>query len=981
MTHPMNSEEAFKKFESLLRLYTDKENSIYSSNEAKTRLLLIDEILILLGWDKSSFNPETHIPKAGFSDYLLTIDDNPRLVVEAKRIGDTFRSAKSKLLKREYEVRYFKRSFKSSFSDVIEQARNYCVETKVPFALLTNGAEWVAIQLLTLPGVSLDTAKGIYFGNIFSEKFEFDLFWNLISKNAFNDCQLEEYLSNINYQPSEVCRILRSDYSSLQWQSDKQEAYLSDFYEHFFSQITESNKRNMLEFCFVSDSKLDQYRGELKRLLKDSIPKFLPLNTDDFEPGESKTSILNDSNTGQVVIITGSVGCGKSTLVTKCLVEARQQKGELAKPILIDLINEVSRSNINARNIIFQLIYKFLEDKFEYIFEQDYLRKIYSREIRQLKEGEYRDYFLLAPKDFIKQEADLISSKKQNIEDFVLRALKQLTSENNSVILIIDNVDRAHEKFQEEMYALSHKISSFTGAKTIITLREFTFFKNKSGGFLDVRADDKVIHLKAPDFEKLISKRIKYIDTKLDEDYRKKEWRRRYEDYDDFIKGIKLHASAVKESIQVSSDGHNILETLSSISWHNIRYFYELLKRVHRQLGSSSIWNSSEVIAALMASTEIGEKPTLPNLFIPYQNVNQAYFLKLRLITFLSILKAGEITSGVPVNRIIDFLKLYGYQRVWITASLIDCVKQRLIECLEIPSEEESIDNFELDFEGTYRLSPLGLLYLSQIIKNRTYQSLISVDLPFHSLLDFDSIKVEFEDVISYMTDQKQSLVFKEGLDIIVNSELPLKTGKYLTKELIKEQILTEGFLSHTELQLTERKVQELFMSINEFNYSYLRPQPVISNQPKPQSDINISGQQCWKFDTENNDGFELTGTQEREVDHRDFVKSMRYEFDDCNHLGTEFIPLIFCALRLRLIEGVEYSSGAELTKLINDYLVSDTNQKFPNNVSRSLRSNKLQSQEWLDCRTDMHVKNKMFGLTDCWEIYWSEIFDKEEIE
>lgn len=970
MTRQKNSEEAFKEFESLVGSFKEKENLIYSSNEAKTRLVLIDEILSLLGWDKSSFNPETYIPKAGFSDYLLAIDDNPRLVVEAKRIGDTFRSATSKLLKREYEVRYLKRAFKSSFSDVIDQAKDYCIETKVPFALLTNGAEWVALQLLTLPGVSLDTAKGIYFGNVFSQEFEFDLFWDLISKNAFSDCQLEEYLSNINYQPSEVCRILRSDYSSLQWKNNKQEDYLSDFYEHFFSQITESNKRNMLEFCFVSDSKLDQYRGELKRLLKDNAPKFLPLNTDDFEPGESKTSILHDSNSGQVVIITGSVGCGKSTLVTKCLVEARQQKGNLAKPILIDLINEVSRSNIDARKIIFQLIYKFLEEKFETVFEQEYLRKIYFREIRQLKEGEYRDYFSISPNEFIKQEAELIYNKKQDIEDFVLRALKQLTSENNSVILIIDNVDRAHENFQEEMYALSHKISSYTGAKTIITLREFTFFKNKKGGFLDVRSDDKVIHLKAPDFEKLISKRIKYIETKLDDDYRKKEWRKRYENYDGFITGIRVHASAIKDSIQVSSDGHNILETLSSISWHNIRYFYELLKRVHRQLGSNDIWSSSEVIAALMANSEIGEKPTLPNLFIPYQNVNQAYFLKLRLITFLSVLKAGEITSGVPVNRIIDFLKLYGYQRIWITANIIECVKQRLIECLEIPSEEESIENFELDYDGTYRLSPLGLLYLNQIIKNTTYQSLISVDLPFHSLLDFESIKSEFDLVISCMTDQKKSLIFKEGLDIIVNSSLPQKTKEYLSKELIKEQTLTEGFLSHTELQLTERKVQELFKVSHDYKL-----QTALLKNNKIKSDIDISRQECFTFDIDDSEKFELVAAQECEIDHRDFVGSLGYKFDDCNYLGTEYIPLIFCALRLRLIEGVEYSSGAELTKLINDYLVSDNNQKFPNNVSRALRSKKLQSQGWLDCRSDMHVKNKMFGLTDSWEIHWSEIF------
>ena len=400
---------------------------------------------------------------------------------------------------------------------------------------------------------------------------------------------------------------------------------------------------------------------------------------------------------------------------------------------------------------------------------------------------------------------------------------------------------------------------------------------------------------------------------------------------------------------------------------------------MHRQLGSSSIWNSSEVIAALMSYTDIGEKPTLPNLFIPYQNVNQAYFLKLRLITFLSILKAGEVTTGVPVNRIIDFLKLYGYQRTWITASLIECVKQRLIECLEIPSEEESIENFELDFDGTYRLSPLGLLYLNQIIKNRTYQSMISVDLPFHSLLDFDEIKSEFHNVISYMTDQKKSLMFKEGLDIVVNSNLPLKTGEYLSKELKKEQILTEGFLSHTELQLAERKVQELFMSIDEFKYPSIISKATICVASKSQNGIDISGQHCLQFDDGSN-SVKLMGTQGSEIDHHDFVHSMEYEFDDCNHLGTEYIPLIFCALRLRLIEGVEHSSGVEITKLINDYLVSDTNQKFPNNVSRALRTNKLLSQKWLDCRTDIHVKNKMFGLTDSWKNYWSEIFDKKSL-
>jgi hypothetical protein len=231
------------------------------------------------------------------------------------------------------------------------------------------------------------------------------------------------------------------------------------------------------------------------------------------------------------------------------------------------------------------------------------------------------------------------------------------------------------------------------------------------------------------------------------------------------------------------------------------------------------------------------------------------------------------------------------------------------------------------------------------------------------------------------MTDQKKSLIFKEGLEIIVNSSLPKKTGEYLRKELIKEQTLTEGFLSHTELQLTERKVQELFMSMNEPNITYSQKNE--HNDPVSNIVTEVSGQQCLRFEDDESENFELVATRVNEIDHRDFVQSLAYEFDDCNYLGTEYIPLIFCALRLRLIEGIEYSSGAELTKLINDYLVSDTNQKFPNNVSRALRSEKLQSQNWLDCRADMHAKNKMFGLTDCWETHWCKppiVFRKKDV-
>jgi predicted type IV restriction endonuclease len=57
------------------------------ANEAKTRLLIIDEVLSILGWSKNEYEPEQATSTRSYTDYRLTIDGQPRLIVEAKRIG------------------------------------------------------------------------------------------------------------------------------------------------------------------------------------------------------------------------------------------------------------------------------------------------------------------------------------------------------------------------------------------------------------------------------------------------------------------------------------------------------------------------------------------------------------------------------------------------------------------------------------------------------------------------------------------------------------------------------------------------------------------------------------------------------------------------------------------------------------------------------------------------------------------------------
>jgi hypothetical protein len=961
-----NKEIAFQKILDIAERYKDKQDGIHKANEANTRLLIIDEVLKSLGWNPDEFNPETHTSSNGYVDYLLKYKNVPRLVVEAKKIGLTFCTPTNKKpSQHEYTISYFKQAFKALLTETIKQASSYCYDNSVSHAVITNGAEWMVLQLVPQAGKSLDGMKGVYFGNIFSENFYFDLFYELLSKEKVITGNLESYLCEINYAPSPIYKTLKSDFGNLQWRTYEKERYLDDFYRTFFDEITNSNQLKMLEHCFVSDSKLDQYRGDLKRILRDTAPNFLPIGTDDLEPGEGAASIIEERNSGKVVLITGSVGCGKTTLVRKVLNETRRFHKANTVPIIVDLINDVSSNVKQAKETIFKRINESFLNEFPEIHDHETLKSTFRVELHALKNGPYKEVFNHNPTKYIEKEAEELEKLKSDSENFVIRSLKNQTSQNSSVILIIDNVDRASEDFQEETYVIAHRISKESGATVLITMREFTYFKNKDRGWLDVRSGDRVIHLKAPDYSKLVAKRIKYIESHFDDDFRTKEWRRNYS-YDEFKSFCLKYASVVKNSLQIGLSGQKVLETLSCISWHNIRLFHDLLSQVHKQLGSSSTkWGYEEVIAALMVSQEDGQPSALPNIFIPYQNVNQSYYLKLRILYFLNYsLKPNERTHGIPLNRIVRFAQMYGYRGTWSIAVLEECVRQRLIECVETPTDGDDTVTFNISDGEIFRISPLGSILLQEILSEKTYLALVAVELPFHSEEAFNQIKQEYEEVLSYMGDKAKHEILKDGIDLLANSQLPIAVGSYLAEQYKLENITSAGANALSEIRLTEDKLQSFIHTIkinrntphknianpDQFTLGLTDPLEIVSASPMSTDNHNLAEPELVK---------ELIPV------NMNLVKIN----------NSEFATLVFCALVVRKFLGNESSFGTDIAKTINTYLVDEDNTKESTNVSRALRSVKFKSLPWLLIRTDLHPKFKTFSLQENWETYWEEYF------
>src|SRR5262249_25073973 len=114
--------------------------------EADTRAKIIDPLLDALGWSASGIRREPYagwVDNRGYIDYLLIAEGRPRYVLEAKRRGRTFEIPDS-LRKQEhtsYKILYATGS--PSLKEALDQCLKYSQHTGAPYAVATNGVDWV----------------------------------------------------------------------------------------------------------------------------------------------------------------------------------------------------------------------------------------------------------------------------------------------------------------------------------------------------------------------------------------------------------------------------------------------------------------------------------------------------------------------------------------------------------------------------------------------------------------------------------------------------------------------------------------------------------------------------------------------------------------------------------------------------------------------------------------------------------------------
>ena len=108
------------------------------------------------------------------------------------------------------------------------------------------------------------------------------------------------------------------------------------------------------------------------------------------------------------------------------------------------------------------------------------------------------------------------------------------------------------------------------------------------------------------------------------------------------------------------------------------------------------------------------------------------------------------------------------------------------------------------------------------------------------------------------------------------------------------------------------------------------------------------------------------------------FIKSLPPELTRIYIEHSIHIAAIFGALRWRLEQGIEYTKGADLTKVINMHLLCGDSEKQPTNISRTLRDERTLKLPWLVLTES--VNDKLFSLSEDWEVHWNNYFPQESL-
>lgn len=478
--------------------------------------LLIEEEPFGLGYKATDIRTKANLRKIKiekgsksklyFPDYAIIINGLPLVIIEAKTPGEDLHEA-------------------------LREARNYAMEINTSFTNKLNPCHKVIVsdgrKIITGSWDSEQDLIELNIEDINTANENFLNFLKFVGKKTIADnCNL--ILKSIRKETQFSRPISLLGGKSIINQAIGDNSFGTNLaleYKYLFNPDTEEERAQIAKYAYVESKRRRANVSPIDRLIRLTIPpnqqdSTLINNTE--QPTEIFTQLQDKKNKlkGQVCLLIGSVGSGKSTFVDYLKEVALPNDIKYSTQwITLDFNNVPVNKNLIYSWILTNLIESLQKINPELDFKSlSTLQSLFSKEINDFEKGPISLYPKHSEK-YTNELYDLLKQLKSN-EDKLLKAIIQrlFATTGKLLIVVLDNVDKRNRDEQLLMFEVANWLKNEYGCMIFLPLRDVTYDIYKKEPPLDTVIKDLVFRISPPLLEEVIQKRLRYAMREIEAD-------------------------------------------------------------------------------------------------------------------------------------------------------------------------------------------------------------------------------------------------------------------------------------------------------------------------------------------------------------------------------------------------------------------------------------------------------------------------------
>ncbi|MGR3413311.1 MAG: hypothetical protein ACU0GE_16650 [Pseudooceanicola nanhaiensis] len=440
------------------------------------------------------------------------------LFIEAKRVGNYFALPRAKNPRELCCMKRIKLLVSDdAIKEAMHQVRNYCLESGCEYAAITNGIEWIFFKTFE-KGRRWDSLNAFVVRDV-----NYFVASHTDATNKFSYRSIIEHASLVDLLSSTPPRDREVFFAKQRIPSyshainaNRLAEFLRPVVGKLFGNI-KPDQRELMERCYVSERDYAHATQGMQTHIRDSLTPYfkdfgvthLTDGLENTELGKRISKSLIRRASGEVLVLFGGKGAGKSTFIRRLLHHAPPDwLRDHAQIAVIDLLN-VPNGKEAVRAALWKGVVSQLDTQGILDMTRDTLVKTLFEDRFEVAKKQNLAGFSEASDVYNDRLNSLVAEWKSDLEYCARQLCHYWASKGRGAVVVVDNTDQYDGTIQDFCFTLAQEICDALSCVTLISMREERFYNSKIHGLLDAYQNSG-FHISSPRPATVFLKRIEY---------------------------------------------------------------------------------------------------------------------------------------------------------------------------------------------------------------------------------------------------------------------------------------------------------------------------------------------------------------------------------------------------------------------------------------------------------------------------------------